>query len=115
MGLPAVARPWAARADFCIRPAAHGLQSNDEAQQAEWDVFRESCEGVWQGMWQTYNFIGDVEDTSTLRVELTGNGMMLRDVVAAEVNRDGRRKLPSAALCWSLPEVARWCGERAKT
>jgi len=115
LGLPAVARPWAARADFCIRPAAHGLQSNDEAQQAEWDVFRESCEGVWQGMWQTYNFIGDVEDTSTLRVELTGNGMMLRDVVAAEVNRDGRRTLPSAALCWSLPEVARWCGERAKT
>ena len=27
-------------------------------------------------MWQTYNFIGDVEDTSTLRVELTGNGTM---------------------------------------
>ena len=57
----------------CTFPA-FGLRCVEAAQQAEWELFRESCEGVWQGMWQTYNFIGNVEDTSTLRVELLGNG-----------------------------------------
>lgn len=26
-------------------------------------------------MWQTYDFIGDVKDETTLRVELLGNGI----------------------------------------
>ena len=47
---------------------------DDQAEHAEWEIFRETCEGKWQALWQTFNYIGDVEDETTLRVELLGNG-----------------------------------------
>lgn len=65
-GAPAPASP-------ATPPPTDDRKAMDQALQAEWEVFRETCEGKWQAMWQTYNFIGDVEDETSLRVELQGN------------------------------------------
>ena len=88
------ARPHAAastvlgvRSRFALTRPGRGLRSSqrnplvataaapdDQAEHAEWEIFRETCEGKWQALWQTFNYIGDVEDETTLRVELLGNG-----------------------------------------